>query len=428
MSSVAIAVGVVLFLLLFFLMPLVLLGIVNIGIPALVAYKLAKRFLPRLILFVSISALVGLNVRMLALFQGNPNEVRTEISTKAIVGPHEKLVLDSDSEYVYFRRRTDPPSYGMRNDWSIGFIPVKTVYEQPKRILSVLGIGYRTGSEGKTVLRIRTRENFGVMTVFAEVLATGKVVSSYTHTVRKSYPLEEFDYYGTFRPGDVRAAFLVLTQNSFWAARHELVPAEYRPLERFITAAVAQGGYAEDGSPITPAIDGLNRLDILQHVKADIDLTLLTSADLQSVVWRSCDGQDVGKPFTAVAPETVFWKDKDLPSMTIPRSTVDGYSVMASTVSCDKEANRFWLGAYHVGRLNLWKYHVDFSGRSLRLERWLQAEASPEAKQSFDALRPRVLRIGTIHESIAELFVVQMDTHSARPFPVSGYRIEMALK
>jgi hypothetical protein len=429
MTTVAAAVGVILLLLLCIFVPVVVPYILNIGVSAFIAFKLVRRPMLRILVFVGLSALMSLNVRMLTWIQGDPNEVRTKIVGKAAIDPEEKLVLDSDSQHVYFRRRTDPPRFGLRNDWSIGFVPVETVYEEPTRILSNLGIGHHTGTDGKTVLRIRTRENLGVMQVSASILVNGTPMSEYTHMVRKSYPLEEFDYYGKFKDGDWKAAFLYLTQSTLWVAHRDLVPVTYRPLREYIKAAVEQRGVSEDGTSIAPVIDGLNVLSRWAGAKATTDLTSLPAYDMPPTIGRTCKGKDAGHDFTAVPPETVIWKDEDLPRMTIPRSTVDGYLVLPSAIACDKEANRFWLGAYHLGKLNLWRYRVDFRGRSLRLERWLQAQVSQEARQAFDELRPRGLRIGAIHESSADLYVFKaVNDRWGRPVADHGYRVQMALK
>jgi len=267
-----------------------------------------------------------------------------------------------------------------------------------------------------------------VMEVTAQVLEGGKPAATYVHKVRKSYPLEEFDFYGRFNKGDWRPMFLYLTQNTFWASRKERFPANHRPLRDFIQASLAQGGVSASGAPVTPGVDSLNSPEKLRKVIAHFHLdTLLQGSDLPSNR-RVCEGEDAGQPFTAIAPETIRWKDTQIPQMVVPRSHVDGFLVMPHTILCDGERNRFWLAAYHMGRLNLWQYRLDFNARSLRVEQWLQADVPPEAKKLFDAMRRKNLWIGGIRGGAAELYMVNLQNDRfGKRIAENGYRIDVSL-
>ena len=350
--SFLLGIGAILLVVLGLFVPIIIPSLLNVSIAGWLAFKASRRLAVRALLFVAFSALLSLSLRIPSLVAGDPNETQAVVDAKVVVRPDEKVELDADSEYVYFRRKSDPPFFGIRTDGSIGFRPLDTVYESPEQILRQLGIAHTTArGAGRVVLRIRSEEKGGILQVSATVVADGKAASKYLHRVRKSYPLEEFDYYGRFRSGDWRPALLYLSQYTVWVPKRERFSASHRPLRDFIQAALAQGGMSQDDKPVEPVLDPLNLRERLLRTAATVDLTPRYWGDLPRNT-RRCDGEDAGRAFTMLVPETVVWKDAEIPRMRLPRSAVDGYLVMPNTIFCAGR-NRFWMAAYHIGTSQL---------------------------------------------------------------------------
>ena len=130
-----------------FLLPTVL----NVFVSGVLARKLAAGFWSRLAAFLVASILISLNFRLPGWFQENPVILKTNIGERVVIGPNEKVHLDSDAGYIFYRRDGRPPSFGMRNDWRFGFHKVETITEHPALVLKSAGIAY-TIDEGARVV------------------------------------------------------------------------------------------------------------------------------------------------------------------------------------------------------------------------------------------------------------------------------------
>jgi hypothetical protein len=427
--TVLAVIGAILLLLLGLALPPIFPSLIVVAVAALVAFRTSKRVEIRVLVLVGLSALITLGPRIPSLLAGDPDETRTNIEARTMIGPQDKLRLEADAEYVYFRRNSDPPAFGIRNDWSFGIRPLATVYEKPDTILTELGIAHTKSGNGAVTLRIATPVRNGVMEVNAQVIVAGKPVATYLHKVRKSYPFEEFNYYGSFGEGDWRPVFLYLTGDTWWALRTERFAAGYHPLRSFIEAAIGQGAVSETGEAVTPHADPLQSPEKLRMASARFQLDKLVDGQDIAPNRPLCEGEDAGHAFTAIAPEVVQWKDDEIPRLHLPRSVVDGYHALPNTMLCDGARNRFWVAAFHVGRINLWQYRVDFNARSLRLEQWLQAEPSPEAAKVFEGMRNKMLWLTAIHDGSVELYMVNWKKDRRdKVVAENGYRIDVDVK
>lgn len=401
-------------------------SVLNIAASSILAIKLTKRWVIRIPLLIGFSGLFSLALRAPSLISGDEDRTQIEIAKQTVVGPRDKLVLDLEDEYVFYRRRTDPPTVGLYGDWRFGIVPLDTIHEKPESILTELGIAHTRTGQGASTLRIRTTEKGGLMVVSAEVLQGTHLVATYIHTVRKSYLLEQFDYSGRFKEGDWRPVFLYFSQDTFWIPRRELFPENHRPLRAFIRAAIAQGGESASGAKLVPVADPLNFPERARSATAVFHIESALERKNIPPNHLACEGEDAGQRFT-VEGEAIRWKDSEIPRIQVPRSAVDGYFVFPTAIICDTEANSFWFAAYHMDVLHLWKYRVDFLARGLRLEKWLRIEPSPEAKELFRSLPNRIAYVGAIRGETAELYVVTVDHSAIRPVGNRGYRVDVSL-
>lgn len=402
---------------------LVLPTLLNIVVSISGACVISKKWGLRLVLAAVISIVLSVNVRIPSLIVDALAEpmVRSSISKKVVLGPSEKVRVDSDGEHIYYRRTSEPPRWGMQADWQIriGHIPV--VDERPVEILKRNGVAVSTKPDNqRIVLRIRREVSAGVMQIKAQLEDSGQVVATYEQRVRKSFLLEDFNHFGGFRD-DWRAGFLYLTQATPWNPDKEIYPQGYAPFANFLYEAIAQTGVSPDGSPVHALLEPVNLRDRQVKSRASITFEYPVFGRAIPEARYTCEGGDRDRPFSVVGPGEVHWKDKDFPPLRVQGAPVDGYSPSFTGLWC--EGDSFWLAAYHLKHINLWRYKVSFEERSLKLQQWLRPELPAVAQSRVDGWQRRSLTLGGIRQDAILVYLrggTDRDNHL-----VEGYEIEV---
>jgi hypothetical protein len=402
-------------------------SLLNVGISAFVAFHYGRRWYSRTILFIAVSATISLGLRMPSLLSGDHNVLRMEIPHRTLVLEDEKVRLDSDMDIVFFRKRFDPPHFGMDNSWRIGMTPVETVYENPKSILEGLGITSSTNGESRVVLRIRSERRGNILAVNASVIVNAKTVSTYSHEVRAKYPLEDFNYYGKFPSWDWKAVFLYLTQDTFWGQRGERFNGVFSPLNSFIQAALAKAPIsASTASANKVWFDLLNVPEKLRILEARIDLETMREGKDVPPNSMTCHGADSGRSFSAYLPNVLRWKDEEI-NRHFPNSYINGYLVFPQSIACAEHPNEFWIGAYHLERINLWRYRMDGKSGVGILEEWLQSEVPEKTRELFEKKWIGVVQIEQVRNGLLQLNLVnRYDRISSNR--TRGYRVEISAR
>jgi hypothetical protein len=394
----------------------------NLLVVALVAWRVKARWQVRLAVAVAASAALSLALRVPEIFMGDPNEVSSSVTAKTLVGPSERVRLEG-AEEIYYRRTNEPPSWGMRADWSVGLRRLETVHENPHSILRNLGISSGPGAGGRVILRVHTEETLGILTVTAEVLDGGVVKATYRQRVRRSYPLEEFDEMGYFPRGGGLALLLAFTQDTFWIPKREFAADGSHPIADFLAAALAPAGIGPGGTLVPPVAEALSTSGKLMRVTAQVFPTPVPGNEIPANV-GFCDRRDgIHEFYLDLSSSYIRWKETDVAEMRFDRG------LDAASLYCGEPANVAWFAAYRDGRVNLWAYRFGFDTRSSRVEAWLQAELPADSRALLDAVKPRRLQIARIGEHTAELYLVKLDKLGRGKYgPTQGYRIELPLR
>lgn len=402
---------------------LILPTLLNVAVSIWIACMLSRNWGVRLALAAVISLALSINFRIPSVVMDAFTEpkVQSNVSKKVVLGPSEKVRMDSDGEHLYYRRTTEPPRFGIQNDWHfrIGHIPV--VKERPVEILKDNGVAVSTSSASqRVVLRVRRHESMGIMRVMVTLEDSGQIVASYEQSVRKAFLLEDFNHHGKF-VDDWRPVFLYLTQATPWNLSKEIFPRGYAPLANFLREAIEQRGVLEDGSMVQATSDPVNLMSRSGKSRAKITFEYPRFGHAIPDGQKTCEGNDGEWPFSVTRAGEVIWKDEDFPPLHVQNVPVDGVRPFFSGVMCFGDS--FWLGVYHMKRIHLWQYKVSFKERSLKLQKWLRPELPAVVQASVEGWERKFLTLGGVRQGA--ILVYLRGGSNRDNYLVHGYEVEV---